>query len=384
MCDPCNVDLVSPEARPAVPFHAQKMEVIGRLSSAIIHDLNNLLTVIQLNAALLEGGGFEADEVAEIAQKISQASQRASDLTRKVLSFARSKASEPQTFEIGELFRGMVRLLEPLVSKRAQIDMRPGDLPCRVLGDRSAIELAVLNLVLNAAESMADGGRVTLSCEPRRRDDADYVLIRVVDQGNGIPEEDRARLFEPFFTKKATGTGLGLSIVANIAAEHRGIVDFESTVGVGTEFRLWLPAAPAEPGVAPVPIPVVDAPLSGTILLVEDDPGIRALSRQLLTNAGMTVVEAANGPEALAAFDQHRDEVRVLFTDLVLPGTMSGRDLAVALLERSPQLAVLYTSGFSSAWNDATFFNENNFLPKPFHPAELRQAVRRVLSLRAS
>lgn len=375
---------MSQEVRPAVPFHAQKMEVIGRLASAIIHDLNNLLTVIQLNSALLEGGGFEPDEVSEIAQKISQASQRASDLTRKVLSFSRSKASEPQLFELGELFHSMVRLLEPLVSKRAQVDIQPSPVPCRVLGDRSAIELAVLNLVLNAAESMADGGQVTLACEPRQRDGTGYVVIRVVDQGEGIRAEDQAHLFEPFFTKKATGTGLGLSIVANIVKEHCGTIEFDSQVGVGTEFRVWLPAAPAAPGEALAVAPAADVPLEGTILLVEDDPGIRALSRQLLENAGMKVVEAANGEEALAVWEKHQEVITILFTDLVLPGAMSGRDLAVALGERSPRLAVLYTSGYSSAWNDASFFNENNFLPKPFHPSELRQAVKRALAFRGS
>ena len=371
-----------------IPLQAQKMEVIGRLASAMIHDLNNLLTVIQLNSALIESGGFEPDEVTAAAAKISEAAQRAADLTRKVLSFSRRTVAEPAPVELGELLDGLVRLLEPLVAKRVEIEIVPGPPRRWVRGDRGALEQAILNLVLNAVEAMPGGGRVSLAANPASSravppslPAGDYLVVSVTDGGEGIPPEDHERLFEPFFTKKSTGTGMGLAIVAQVARQHGGAVDFATELGRGTEFRIWLPAVSGPPsGVLPASPAEGATPLRGTILLVEDDAGIRQLTRQLLQSTGLRVLCAAEGEEALALWREHRDDIRLLFTDLVLPGSTSGRDIAIALLAERPDLPILYTSGLSSDWTDRSFFNGSNFLPKPFHPAELRRAIQAALA----
>jgi CheY-like chemotaxis protein len=367
-----------------VPLEAQKMEVIGRLASAMIHDLNNLLTVIQLNASLIESGGFEPDEIPAAAGKISEASQRAADLTRKVLGFARRQSEEAQALTMADLLDGLVRLLEPLVAKRVEIEIVGGGEDCWVRGDRNAIEQAVLNLVLNAVDAMPTGGTVTLGCRSRTLAEGEmagcaageYAVVSVKDTGCGISPQDRERVFDPFFTSKATGTGMGLSIVRRVASSLHGAASFESEPGRGTEFFLWIPrvAPPALPVAAAAGSAAAKA-LEGTVLLVEDDPGIRALAQQLLEVNGLEVLSAATGEDALALWKDHGPEINLLFTDLVLPGSLTGRDVAVKILAERPDLPVLYTSGFSSAWSDRSFFNETNFLPKPFHPAELRRAI---------
>ncbi len=370
--------------RAVIPLQAQKMEVIGRLSTAIIHDLNNLLTVIQLNAALIESGGFDPEETTAAAGKIVEASQRAADLTRKVLSFARRQPEEPQVFEVGELLDGLIRLLEPLAAKRVEIEIVAGAGRCWVRGDHSAIEQAVLNLVLNAVDAMPTGGKVTLSHGSRNPSGDEipggaagrYAVLSVRDSGCGIAAKDRSRVFDPFFTSKSTGTGMGLAIVKQVAAAHRGVVTFESEPGAGTEFFLWIPEAEPPSAAAAVTSGGTELqPLSGLILLLEDDPAIRALARQLLEANGLTVLAAGTGEDALELWRRHRADVRLLFTDLVLPGGLSGRDVATRILADQPDLPVLYMSGFSSAWSDRSFFNATNFLAKPFHPAELRRAV---------
>ncbi|MDD5199744.1 MAG: ATP-binding protein [Terrimicrobiaceae bacterium] len=372
------------EDRRIIPLQAQKMEVIGRLASAIIHDLNNLLTVIQLNAALIETADFDPEEVIGAAGKIGEASQRAADLTRKVLGFVRRQPEDFQPMKIRSLFDGLVRLLEPLAAKKVEIGIVAGPRDHWVRGDRGALEQAILNLVLNAVDAMPSGGKITLSsCE---RDLAageidgcppgPFVTVCVSDSGCGIPPEDQPMVFEPFFTSKSSGTGMGLAIVAQVARSHGGAVDFDSEPGRGTEFRMWIPEidppldesrlAAGTHGIAP---------LRGTILLVEDDPGIRDLARQLLQANGLRVLMAATGEEAQEIWSAHRGEIQLLFTDLVLPGGLSGRDVALAILTDQPDLSVLYTSGFSSVWSDHSFLNESNFLPKPFHPTALRNAV---------
>lgn len=380
---------VNSSERHEMPLHAQKMEVLGRLSSSVIHDLNNLLTVIQLNAALIEEGDLDPKEAATIAQKISDASRRSADLTRKVLNFARRQPEESKPVEVGEMIDGLGRMLDSLVARRVEIAIGRGATPVWVRGNRGAIEQALMNLVLNAVDAMADGGRVSLTHsvrDIRHGELADcpagrYAMIEVIDNGAGIPPDVRDQIFEPFFTTKDFGTGMGLAIVDRVARLHRGAVTFESAPGRGTTFRLWLPwiSAPTEekPAVkAEIPAPVQ----TRTVLLVEDDVGIRELARYLLEKMGLRVLAAATGPEALELWEKHRSEVSLLFTDLVLAGGLSGRDVALRVLAERPQLPVIYTSGYSSAWSDHSIFTESNFLPKPFPPTALQNMVKAALA----
>jgi CheY-like chemotaxis protein len=206
-------------------------------------------------------------------------------------------------------------------------------------------------------------------------------VIEVVDRGAGIAPECRDRIFEPFFTTKELGTGMGLAIVNRVVKLHRGGVNFESAPGRGTTFRLWLPLIEApEPEAPPAPEPEPAPRKTQTVLLVEDDVGIRELGRYLLEKMGLRVLAAGEGQEALELWRKHRDEVSLLFTDLVLAGDLSGRDIAVRVLQDRPDLPVIYTSGYSSAWNDHTIFTQTNFLPKPFPPAALQNMVKAALA----
>lgn len=364
------------------------MEVLGRLAGTIIHDLNNLLTVIQLNAGLIQIGGLEEDEVLAAAGKIDEASSRAAELTRKVLNFARDQADEIGAVNLQELIDGLSRLLEPLVARRVHLIVDPGPRELWAQGNRSAIEQAIMNLVLNAVDTMPAGGSVTISlaereivqgnrksCSPGK-----YVVISVADEGPGIPHDAQARVFEPFFTTKNSGTGMGLAIVNRIARYHGGKVEFESEPGHGTTFRLWLPEGEMPCGEAIRPASAVDVPLDRTVLLVEDDRGILELTRYLLQTAGLRVFSAETGEDALALWQAHRGEVDLLFTDIVLSGAISGRDLALKILADKPSLPVLYTSGYSSGGHEQAYITKANFLPKPFEPDALQCAVRDALA----
>jgi len=372
-----------------MPLQAQKMEVIGRLASAVIHDLNNLLTVIQLNASLVETGELDKEETIESARQIGEAAKRSADLTRKVLNFARRQADEIRTVSLDEIIGGLERLLEPLIAHRVRIEIVSGPGSCWVRGDRSAIEQAIMNLVLNAVESMPDGGTVTIACSSKELAAemapagmaGRYAVVAVTDCGEGIPIEAREQIFEPFFTTKHSGTGMGLAIVSRVARIHGGAVDFVSEIGRGTKFRLFLPASnPPEDEQAASGGVSSEATGDYTVLLVEDDPGILDLTRRLLESDGLRVLAAANGEEAMDIWKMRSGEVDLLFTDIVLPGALSGREVAQAILEDKPSLPVLYTSGYSNAWEEKPVFQETNFLAKPFSPQALQTAVKSALA----
>jgi len=365
------------------------MEVIGRLASAVIHDLNNLLTVIQLNASLIESGEGVPEDVREAAKKIDEAAQRSADLTRKVLNFARRRPDETEALRLNDVVLGLTRLLEPVIAKRAEIRIDAGVKDLWVRGNQGALEQAVMNLVLNAVDAMPTGGVVEITCREEILFEesgngilpGDYAVVAVKDNGTGIDPENEPMLFEPFFTTKEFGTGMGLAIVKHVAEMHEGGVEFDTRPGGGTEFRLLIPCAQAPAADVQAPVVAKVEPLrSAAILLVEDDTNIRDLVRMLLTQVGMKVIEAGSGEAALQLWREHRDEVDLLFTDLVLPGEYSGRDLVLAILKERPDLPVLYTSGNVTMWENRTFLNDSNFLPKPFPPVALHDAVRNALA----
>lgn len=360
--------------------------MLGRLSGAVIHDLNNLLTVIQLNAGMIEEGGFDARETIAAAGKIGEASRSAAELTRKVLNFARGRPHETENVHLQDLVAGLARLLQPLMANKVTVAIGLGERELWVNGNRGAIEQAVMNLVLNAVDAMPQGGTVTITFLDRPAEASGaargrQVGIMVRDEGAGIPAECRARIFEPLFTTKEQGTGMGLAIVDRIVRLHRGFIEFDSTPGKGAEFRIWfpevVPAAPAD---------MVDAPAAQgeaagrTVLLVEDDPGILALARHLLESLGMTVLPAANGEAGWLLWQAHAGGIDLLFTDIVLPGALSGRELAEKILGSRPDLPVLYTSGYSNAGSNQSYLHDGNFLPKPFPADTLQRAVRLALA----
>lgn len=377
--------------RSGIRVEGQKMEVLGRLTSAVIHDLNNLLTVIGLNAALIECGELTSDEAISAAEKISEASRHCAELTRKVLNFARKNREEPEPMQPDEVIEGMLRMLSPLIARRVAVRMKPGS-GGWIHGDRSAIELAVMNLVLNAVDAMPLGGEIAITTRLCAVDGGDagcppgkYVQIVVTDQGDGIAPEIGKSIFEPFFTTKDHGTGMGLSTVHHVAEKHGGKVEFDSRMGEGSEFRLLIPLAdpPDGQGDPSEAAQGVRPPRRrGTVLLVEDDAAIRALTVRLLDRHFERVLDAPTAEEGLDIWRSERGAVDLLLTDLILPGAMSGRDLAIEVLRDEPALPVLYMSGYGSSWDDRSFLTDANFLPKPFPPELLKEAIETVQAVR--
>src|SRR3954454_19660021 len=307
---------------------SQKMEAVGQLAGGIAHDFNNLLTVIAGYGEIARhriGAGPGAGELREI----QRAAERAADLTRQLLAFARRQVLEPVLLDVNEVTGGLVPMLGRLIGEDIEIAMLAADDLPPVLADRAQLEQVVINLAINARDAMPDGG--TLAIETSAGDG--HVRLAVSDTGTGIDPALRERIFEPFFTTKELGfgTGLGLATVHGIVTQSGGRVEVSSQPGLGSPFTVHLPAAPAERGEEPVEHR--DRPTLGgteTLLLCEDEAAVRQLVELVLTGAGYTVLSAATPTEALALAERHNHDIAALVTDIVMP-EMSGLDLAARL-----------------------------------------------------
>jgi signal transduction histidine kinase/ActR/RegA family two-component response regulator len=377
--------------------HAQRMEALGRLASGIAHDFSNLLTAVTGYTELLLDRLDPHDSLREVAEDIRSASMRASALTRQLLTFSRRQEPRPAVLDLNVLVTDMERLLRRVIGEHITliVTLAPGE--SRVTADRGEIEQVVMNLVVNARDAMPQGGDLRLTtahvdvgaAESRNLAHVapgPYVSLEVQDTGLGIDEETQERLFEPFFTTKeaSKGTGLGLSTVQAIVRANGGVVTVHSRPGEGSTFRILLPRA-AQPVTAPVTRRGRPALPRGTetVLLVEDETGVRELVRDLLGRCGYTVFEATDAADAIAVFARHRDDIHLLVTDVVMP-QMNGRQLAERFLAERPALKVLYMSGYTDEpviADDAA--PAPAFLQKPFTPDVLARAVREVLDGRA-
>jgi CheY-like chemotaxis protein len=357
------------------------MEMVGRLSSSVIHDLNNLLTVIQLNSALIEGGGLSEEEVATRANQIGLACKQSAHLTRKVLDLARHRVAEERPVTVNTLVTELERLFKAFVAKKASVRAEVGDQPLWVMGSASDLEQVLMNLVLNAIDSMPDGGEIVISCRASVVEGSAMVELAVQDVGCGIPEDVRGRILEPFFTTRGDegGTGMGLYIVDEIVRRHHGRIAFEPAPVRGTIVSICLPAIPPPDSAERVPVVKSVEPAARVVLLVEDDENIRQLTRFILTRVGYVVLSAETGEEAMSLWSDRRDEIKLLLADLVLPGELSGRDVVIAALADRPALPVLYISGFAAEWDEQASFDEAHFLAKPFHPDVLLAKVAEAL-----
>ncbi len=365
------------------PLESQKMEIIGRLATSVIHDLNNLLTLVQLNAALLEQGNMPNEEVVDIAGKIGQACTRSSDLTRKVLDLARRRELVHHRFDVGAVVRKHTDLVTTFVSNRADLSLAVHGSDLWVVGDPGEIEQVVLNLILNAADAMTKRGQVQVECR-EIGGESGSIEISVSDNGSGIPDEMKSQIFEPLFTTKANGqgTGMGLFTVRRVIERHGGEVTVESEVGKGSRFSVRLPRVLGGNGAVATADPERSrgGSLEGRrLLLVEDDPGIRELARKILVSAGLRVVAVADGAAALAEWARQRGDIDMLLTDLVLPGDLSGRDIAIEMQRDRPALPVLYVSGFADDGDEHPYLTPENFLRKPFSPDALRRSISSAL-----
>jgi two-component system cell cycle sensor histidine kinase/response regulator CckA len=374
---------------------AQKMEVIGQFAGGIAHDFNNILTIIQGNVALLLDSGRVFETELALVRDISDAAERAARLTRQLLVSSRKQELHASDVDLNQVVRNLEEMVVRLLGDTLELRcVYAPELPS-IHADTSMLEQILLNLVLNARDSMKLDGCLTIATTDAIIADASalgnpdaptgrYVCLCVRDTGCGIPPEDLDRIFEPFFTTKEVGrgTGLGLATVYGIVKQHRGWIEAESEVEVGSTFRVYLPAActhaPAGRSVAFA----VDLPRGHEgILVTEDEPALRALVGKLLERCGYTVWLAESGVATLQVWEMHRDEIELLITDIMLPGGMLGPELARRMQSENPDLKVLFTSGYGGdmATEGLVLVEGANLIRKPWLPRAFAQTVRDCL-----
>jgi two-component system cell cycle sensor histidine kinase/response regulator CckA len=384
------------------------METIGRLAGSVAHDFNNLLGAIMMATDFLLNAHRPTDPSFQDIMQIKQNANRAASLVRQLLAFSRRQTLRPQVLDLGDVLADLTMLLRRLIGEKVTLVPAFGrDLwPVRV--DISQFEQVVVNLAVNARDAMPDGGKLTVRTANVSASDAerfgykampaaDYVLVEVADTGAGIAPELMEKIFEPFFTTKEVGkgTGLGLSTVYGIVKQTDGFIFLDSDLGRGTTFRIFLPRhvpglqpAMAEPAVAApalVPAqepqkPAADLTGHGTILLVEDEEGLRGLNARGLSSRGYTVLEASNGVEAIAVLQERAGEVDLVVSDVVMP-EMDGPTLLKEMRKENPGLKIVFVSGYAE---DA--FEKNlpegqqfAFLAKPFTLKQLIAVVKETI-----
>ena len=365
---------------------AQKMEAVGQLAGGIAHDFNNLLTIVSGYARRLRERSDLADAGSDLDQIIAS-TDRAADLTRQLLSFARRGEMAPELLDPGESIRALEPMIRRLLDADIAFDFQLDRHVPSILMDRTQLEQILMNLIINASDAMRGGGTLKIATRTRgiSHEEAamqgvptgDYVELTVSDTGIGMSAEVRDRIFEPFFTtKQDKGTGMGLASVYGTVEQAGGWVEVESELGHGTTFHIVLPVGPP-PGVAPGAEPGTGP----TLLLVEDEPALRQLVATMLAEDGYSVLEATSGLDAIALAERHRGPIALLITDVVMPG-LAGPELARKLQSLRPGLEVLFMSGY----NDSRLVSRGvagtkvRLLVKPFTPDQLLADVREQLS----
>ena len=394
----------------------QKMELVGQLAGGIAHDFNNVLSAIILAADFLLNAHKPTDPSFQDIMQIKQNANRAASLVRHLLAFSRKQTMRPQVLDVGEVLSDLTMLLRRLIGEKVALDVVHGRDLWPVKVDISQFEQVVVNLAVNARDAMPDGGRLTLrtanvtgkECEryhAKGMPAADYVLVEVVDTGTGIPAAIVDKIFEPFFSTKEVGkgTGLGLSTVYGIIKQTGGFVYVNSAEHKGSTFRIFLPrhvagaqeaaAERAAEAAAAAPLEAVaaaeesrraanaDLTGRGTILLVEDEDGLRALNARGLASRGYTVLEAGNGVEAIDVLEKADGQVDLVVSDVVMP-EMDGPTLLRELRNRNPSLKIIFVSGYAedAFQKHLPEHGQFAFLPKPFTLKQLVAAVKDTLA----
>jgi hypothetical protein len=357
---------------------SQKMESIGQLAAGVAHDINNILTIIQGHTGLLLNATPPDADAMKSLKQIAAASERAAGFIRHLLTFSRKQIFQTKILDLNAL----------------ETRYRP-NLP-HVAADAMMIEQIVMNLAVNAHDAMPKGGTLLIETSAveipaaltRQNSEAragEFVCLTVRDTGCGIERKILARIFEPFFTTKEVGkgTGLGLATVYGIVKQHQGWVEVESEVGVGTAFKIFLPSTGEKAGDAPAIFPPESETVNGgkeTILVVEDESGLLELVRSVLERYEYHVLIAASGSEALRVWDEQQGRIDLLLTDMIMPGGMTGGELAAELKNRKPELNVIFTSGYSVELIGKDMAqSDTNFLPKPYQPHQVARLIREII-----
>jgi two-component system cell cycle sensor histidine kinase/response regulator CckA len=370
--------------------HARKMDAVGRLAGGVAGDFNNVLTVITGYSDLLRAQIPAGSPLRRFADEILYAAERAAALTRQLLTFSSGQAAQPKVIDLNGTIAGMEPMLRRLLGDSVELIVLPGPALGHVQIDGSQIQQAVMNLATNAREAMPNGGKLVLETSNLELDEAAakkagvkpgaFVMLAVSDTGRGMDAETRSRLFEPFFTTKehGKGSGLGLSMVYGTVKQNEGYITVYSQVNCGTIFEIYLPRVEPATEVLPARRPAASKG-SETILLVDDEEGVRKLVSAVLHNGGYTVIEAANGSAALSVYEKNSHKIDLVLTDVVMP-QMSGFELGQQLAGKNPDLQVLYMSGYrDNPINSRPGEPPKAFLNKPFTPDILLAKVREVL-----
>ena len=361
---------------------AQRLESIARLASGVAHDFNNMLTVIRGFTGLLSKQLRDEALRAEV-DEIDHAATRAAELTRQLLAFGRRQVLLPRTVSLSDLVRRMRKMLRRLLPASIAIEVDLAEDDCPVHADPGQLEQVIANLAVNARDAMPAGGTLTLAVRGASRDERDWVIVEVRDDGVGMDDETLARIFEPFFTTKSPdrGTGLGLSSVDGVVHQSGGFMEVDSAPHQGSSFRIWLPRATGaldEDTQRQSQIPAVGG--GEHLLVVEDEPSLRRVLDRTLAGLGYRVTTASSAEEALRLAGRMDAPPDAVVTDIVLPG-MHGAELARELRHRWPSLRVLFTSGYAEQSVLASIPRGpgSAFLQKVFTPSELLAAVRSLL-----
>ena len=385
---------------------SQKMDMVGQLAGGIAHDFNNVLSAIMMANDFLLNAHKPTDPSFQDIMQIKQNATRAATLVRQLLAFSRRQTLRPQVLDLGDALSDLTMLLRRLIGEKVKLDLVHGRDLWPVKVDVSQFEQVIVNLAVNARDAMPDGGKLTVRTVNVPAQDAeklsykgmpaaDYVRIDVVDTGTGIPADIVDKIFEPFFSTKEVGkgTGLGLSTVYGIVKQTGGFVYVDSEAGQGTSFRIFLPRHHAEQelpeaasiGAAKEPAEAkraADLTGQGTILLVEDEDGLRSLNARGLRSRGYSVIEASNGIEAMEALEQKNGAVDLVVSDVVMP-EMDGPTLLKAMRERNPDLKIIFVSGYAEDAFDKSVLRDDEqfaFLPKPFALSALVEKVKQTMA----
>jgi PAS domain S-box-containing protein len=382
---------------------AQKMEAVGRLAAGVAHDFNNILTVILGNTSLQLRNPRLDEKLATSLNHVQTAAERATALTRQLLAYSRKQMIQRRSLALNGVVEQTVTMLRRIIGEHIAIDMQLApDLP-PIFADPSNVDQVIMNLALNARDAMPDGGKLTLMTTRVEIDKAyqacnaeaqlgPHICLAVKDTGQGMDTATVARIFDPFFTTKdpGKGTGMGLATVYGVLKQHGGWVEVDTAPGRGTTIHTFFPlcaqgqvATPRKLEIAPTDVAPTD---KVTILVVEDEDMLREFVSEALITLGYRVLSAANGRDALGVWAKYKEEIDLLLTDVVMPESISGRQLAHTLVMEKPDLRVIFTSGYSSELFGSEFESEKNhiFLAKPYLPDRLAQTVASHLQSRST